>query len=378
MNINDIPEVEFIEVDIENMLANMIAEYEDAYYQQTGKIKKLQSGDPIRIFIYSQALRLYQAYELINYVGKQNLLKYATSTALDNIAARYGIVRKEAQKAICTIKFYLSAPQSEDIYIPQYTKISNGQNVFFQTTSQLEIKAGEIEAETRAEAVEAGENSNSFLPGQLNVLVDPVAYVQKVENIDLTQGGAEIEDDESFRNRIFLAPESFSVAGPSGAYEYFSKQFSEEIGDLKIKSNNPGEVDIYVLLKNGEFATETFLEELKDYLSDANRRPLTDKVVVSGPVQETYNIELTYFIDSANSNLENSIKQKVENAIEDYILWQKSSIGRDINPSELVRKIINAGAKRVEITAPIFKDIDDINVAVVENKNILYGGIENV
>ena len=378
MNINDIPEVEFIEVDIENMLANMIAEYEDAYYQQTGKIKKLQPGDPIRIFIYSQALRLYQAYELINYVGKQNLLKYATSTALDNIAARYGIVRKEAQKAICTIKFYLSAPQSEDIYIPQYTKISNGQNVFFQTTSQLEIKAGEIEAETRAEAVEAGENSNSFLPGQLNVLVDPVAYVQKVENIDLTQGGAEIEDDESFRNRIFLAPESFSVAGPSGAYEYFSKQFSEEIGDLKIKSNNPGEVDIYVLLKNGEFATETFLEELKDYLSDANRRPLTDKVVVSGPVQETYNIELTYFIDSANSNLENSIKQKVENAIEDYILWQKSSIGRDINPSELVRKIINAGAKRVEITAPIFKDIDDINVAVVENKNILYGGIENV
>ena len=133
-----------------------------------------------------------------------------------------------------------------------------------------------------------------------------------------------------------------------------------------------------MLLKNGEFATETFLEELKDYLSDANRRPLTDKVVVSGPVQETYNIELTYFIDSANSNLENSIKQKVENAIEDYILWQKSSIGRDINPSELVRKIINAGAKRVEITAPIFKDIDDINVAVVENKNILYGGIENV
>ena len=377
MNIKDIPEVEFIEVDIENMLANMIAEYEDAYYQQTGKVKKLQPGDPIRIFIYSQALRLYQAYELINYVGKQNLLKYATKTALDNIAARYGIVRKEAQKAICTIKFYLSAPQSEDIYVPQYTKISNGENIFFQTTSQLEIKAGEIEGEITAEAVEIGEGSNNFLPGQLNVLVDPVAYVQRVENIDLTQGGSEIEDDESFRNRIFLAPESFSVAGPSGAYEYFSKQFSEDIGDLKIKSNNPGEVDIYVLLKNGEFATETFLEELKEYLSDSNRRPLTDKVVVSGPVKETYNIELTYFIDSSNSNIEASIRQKVEKAIDEYVLWQKSSIGRDINPSELVRKIINAGAKRVEIVSPEFKDIDDINVAILENKNISYGGIEN-
>lgn len=377
MNIKDIPEVEFIEVDIENMLANMIAEYEDAYYQQTGKVKKLQPGDPIRIFIYSQALRLYQAYELINYVGKQNLLKYATKTALDNIAARYGIVRKEAQKAICTIKFFLSAPKSEDIYVPQYTKISNGENIFFQTTSQLEIKAGEIEAEITAEAVETGEGSNNFLPGQLNVLVDPVAYVQRVENIDLTQGGSEIEDDESFRNRIFLAPESFSVAGPSGAYEYFSKQFSEDIGDLKIKSNNPGEVDIYVLLKNGEFATETFLEELKEYLSDSNRRPLTDKVVVSGPVNETYNIELTYFIDSSNSNIEASIRQKVEKAIDEYVLWQKSSIGRDINPSELVRKIINAGAKRVEIVSPEFKDIDDINVAILENKNISYGGIEN-
>ena len=64
-------------------------------------------------------------------------------------------------------------------------------------------------------------------------------------------------------------------------------------------------------------------------------------------------------------------------AINDYINWQKSEIGRDINPDVLRQKILNAGAKRVDITSPIFTIVDEDSVASLEAQSVTYGGLEN-
>ena len=60
-----------------------------------------------------------------------------------------------------------------------------------------------------------------------------------------------------------------------------------------------------------------------------------------------------------------------------YIKWQTTEIGKDINPSELVKRVIAAGAKRVVVTSPVFTVISDTTVAQCSGKSISYGGLED-
>lgn len=55
----------------------------------------------------------------------------------------------------------------------------------------------------------------------------------------------------------------------------------------------------------------------------------------------------------------------------------KSKLGRDINPSELISRIIMAGAKRVEITSPVYTKIEPTQVAILESNNSSLGEIED-
>lgn len=377
--LNNLPDINFVEKDVETLLSNMISEFEEAHYEATGETITLSQGDPRRILIFSQALRLYQAYQLIDHAAKQNLLKYAVDEYLDNFGARYGEKgkRQSAKAAITTMRYTLSAPQINNISIPIGNRTSPGNDLFFRTTEYSEIAAGQLYVDTIVECMTLGEVGNGYIAGQINVLVDPIPFINSVSNIDISQGGSDIQDDDSLREKIYLAPESFSVAGPEGAYEFLAKDYLSTITDVKITSPSDGVVDIRFILKNGENPTETIIQGLKDYLSDKKRRPLTDKVQVGAPEQVPYNIDLIYYIKKSNEAVATTIQSKVNQAIDEYKLWQKIKIGRDIDPDELNTKIRLAGAKRAVIIEPTFTQLDDIEQAIEGNINIIYGGIEN-
>ena len=169
----------------------------------------------------------------------------------------------------------------------------------------------------------------------------------------------------------------FSTAGSAEAYKFHCLKFSEQISDINVFSDNAGEVTILLLLKNGEIPEQLFLNELLNYINSSDIKPLTDKVIVEAPKTVDYSIDLTYYIKKSDAERENTIKQNIDNAIKEYIEWQKQAIGRDINSSFLVSKIVEAGAKRVELRAPNFSIVDDKSVATLINKNVEYGGIEN-
>lgn len=57
--------------------------------------------------------------------------------------------------------------------------------------------------------------------------------------------------------------------------------------------------------------------------------------------------------------------------------WQKEKLGRDINPSQLMKNIIEAGAKRAEITEPVFTKVENTEVAVADQISVAMGGIES-
>jgi phage-related baseplate assembly protein len=374
MNYDNLPELDFFQLTVNELLEEMINDYESAHKEQKGESITLEVGDPIRIWIQAQANRMFQLAELGNYMAKQNFIRYATGDSLKNKVAFLGVEQLAAKKAKTIIRFYLDEPLQQTIQIPSGTIVSTADNLNFLTIQASSIPIGELEALIEAEAEEAGKKGNEYLPGQIKALVSSVPYV-KVENTVKSYGGADEESEENLKERFSLVPESFSTAGPAEAYEYFAKSFSTLVQDAKADQSNPGEVLLTILLEDGEIPSQVFLDDVFEFLNDRKRRPLTDHLIVQGPTVVNYSIDVTYYL-SEDSDVE-ATTSKIENAVAEYVLWQKSKIGRSRNPSELIRRILGAGAIRVEVLSPTYSTTGTTAIQVADVISIQYGGVES-
>lgn len=373
-----LPDISFIDdKTLEQVQESMVKDYQYKYSEITGKSYSLPRADPMALILYACSVQIFQALLYVDRAGKQNLMKYTYSEFVDHIAALRGISRNGAKAARTTVRFTLSAAQKEPVAIPAGTRVTNGKEIYFSTQEYAEIEAGKTVIELECICSKTGIVGNDFLPGEINVLTDPIRYVQSIENTNVSDGGTDIESDESVIERTYYAPSGYSVAGPDDAYVYWAKTFNTDIADVKITSPDPVEVVVTFIMAGGELPEESVIEGLQNYLQDKKIRPLTDHVTVKKPDLENYVINVRYFINKSDSYKALSIQNEVNAAIADFTIWQSSKIGRDINPSVLIEKMVAAGAKRIEVTQPIFRQIPDGAVAKLTGQTVSYGGIED-
>ena len=369
------PDVSFIDgmsyTDLENQ---MIQDYEDRYYELTGQEASLAKADPYRLILMACAVAIYQGFQYEDRAGKMGLLKYSTGEYLDNLAALKGVTRNEEVPAQTVLRFTLSAALEKPATIPAGIRVK-GLDLYFETTEAGQIPAGSLFTDIPAVCQTAGISGNGLSQGTIRTLVDPLPYTIRVENTAESSGGADRETDEELAERVYIAPQGYSTAGPEKAYEYWVKTFSQAVTECHITSENPGEVDIYIT-ENGEVPTEDFLTSVEEYLRDESVRPLTDRVVVKAPETISYEIEFTYYISSGNLDMEETIKQAVGTACDNYIAWQKK-IGRNITPSQLVYLVMDAGAQSVEVAKPTYGIVEDSQMAVALDPVIHYGGLRD-
>ncbi len=375
--IKSLPDISFIDnLKLEELLSDMINDYQNKYEELTGVKITLAKADPNRLILYACAVQLYQGFQHIDRAGKQNLLKYSYGNFLDNIAALKGVTRNKAKPAEVKVQFTLSEARPAATPIPLGTKVVAG-NVYFESIEYKEIPSGEISVDVAMICTKEGESGNGLLIGEITTLVDPIAYVETVSNIVISSGGSEIETDESLAERTFLAPSSYSTAGPDDAYIYWTKTFNNDIIDVGIESPSACLVDIRVVLKGGALPGPSFLQGLHTYLTNKKIKPLTDLVTVAAPDEVNYDIDITYWINKSDSGNAVAIQSKVNLAVSEYRVWQENKIGRDINPSELTRRVMAAGAKRVEINTPVYTVVkDNTAVARLVSQSVIYGGLE--
>lgn len=365
--------VNFLETDAETIRSQIITGFEQA----SGDT--LAAGDPRRLFLLSIADVIIQQRTAINLAAQQNLLSYAQGGYLDALGQLLAVERMAESKAVTTIEFTLSQALGSVYTIPAGTQVTNGV-VTFETDEDLLIPIGETTGEVSASCTVAGPVGNDYLAGQISTIVTPMTFVSGAQNTTITTGGADAESDQDFADRIRLAPNSFSVAGPEKAYVYHAKSVSPAIIDVKVNSPTPGEVDVYVLLTDGTLPTEDTLEQIEDHLSDENIRPLTDYVVVKAPTASNYEIELHYWINQEESSKAAQIQADVEAAVEQYRLWQQTKIGRDITPGKLLQLVFAAGASRVDnskLKPATWKKLEAMQVAQCTNVSVVYEGYKD-
>lgn len=370
MKLEDLPKLTFAEANVDELLENALTVVR-------GLLKReISRADPLMLFIKSFLAIIVQQRLLIDELAKMNLLAYSKGDALEHLGVLVGVTRLPATAATCTVEVTLSAPRQKATTILKGTRITAGDGINFAIDEAIVFPSGETSTTVSATCLEVGAVGNNHAVGEINKIVDPQPFLATMINITESAGGADIEDDDSLRDRIQQAPEKFSNAGSKGAYEYWAKTASNLISDVYVESELPGEVSVYVLLDGGELPNEEMLETVAEVLNDKSVRPLTDLVHVKSPVVENYDITATYYIARSSAVSAVTIKERCEKAVEEYVSWQKKRLGRDINPTELMYLIRSAGAKRVSIAEPAFKQVANNAVAIAGNITVTYGGIE--
>lgn len=378
-SVSELPSVDFLDGADFNFFKNgMIKAFQDKKSEITNTTVVLQPADDQSIMLSAAATYMEWIMEHVQAAGEQTMLKDTWGEAEENKAAMVGLSRKDATAATTTLRFTLSEARDTVTSIPEGSTVSstNGE-IYFETTEYAEIPIGETSVDAPAECTLTGVIGNGYEAGSINSMTDIIAYVESVANTTTSAGGTDAESDDDLKERIFLAPSSLSVAGPDDAYIYWCKAYNSNIGNVVVDSPSPVVVNIYFVMKDGSLPEEEVIKGLSEFLQDGNIRPLTDKVTVAAPAIQTFDVNVKYYINSSDSSKAVTIQSDVDQAVADYITWQSQVIGRDINPDELVKRMVEAGAKRVEITSPVFTTVSNLSIPQIGSKTVSYGGVED-
>src|SRR5579863_5727174 len=340
------------------VLADMVAAFEAA----AGRT--LQPAQVERLVINLYAYRESLVRNAIQYAAQQNLLAYAIFPMIDYLGQLLGVGRLPAQGATTILQFTLANSLAVAYAIAAGTQVgSNDGQYVFATNEALTIPAGTLSASVEATATVAGAGANGYLVGQINVQLEPSVLIGSVTNTTVSGGGSAPETDDHLRTRIQAAPNQFSVAGPEGAYRYFTLSADASIIDAQVTSPAPGQVNVYVLTgpitqqpsaapNNAGLASATLLSKVLALLSSDNVRPLTDTVNALAVAEVDYQIAgtITLYADADPA----STMEAANTAAQNFAIALSSRIQRDIVPSQIIEALSVAGVYEVTLTAPVY------------------------
>lgn len=357
MNVSDLKreEVKIVDDNPETVLAEMIADYES----RTGKT--LQPAHIERLLINTFAYRETLNRQQINEAYRQQHVRFATGLMLDLCGDDVNTPRLEASAARCSIRFTASDFNGE-VHIPIGTLVAVGETVF-ATIEQGSVTVSQPQIDLQAACTQTGERGNGWAVGQINTLQTTLTGASQIsaQNISIPTGGADTEADDAYRARVLLAPESFSVAGSAGAYQYWTRAVSPAICDVHVANavddlGNPigGTVAITVLTKTGQPAPE-LLDWIRRELSGEKKRPLCDTVVVNEPETVDYTLQAELVLYTGANAVE--VKAAAEQAWAVYENQRRLKLGGDIVPLDVMSVLKVAGVYNVVLTQPNWKII---------------------
>lgn len=349
-----LPEPSFIERDPQAITAEIVAQYE----QLTGKT--LYPAQVERLLIDVIAYRETLVRIGIQEAAKQNLVAYARAPMLDYLGELVGVTRLPAQPAKTTLRFTFAAALATDLLIPTGTRVDGGDgSATFATDADVTLLAGQLSIDVAATCEEPGTVGNGWLSGQISTLVDDLGAIDVTAvNTTTSANGFDEEGDDRLRERIKLAPESFTTAGSRLAYRFHALKAHQSIIDVAVLSPAPGEVRLYPLLTTG-LPDANMLSLVNATCSAERVRPLTDQVETLVPIRIDYSIDAQLVL-YATANQATTLAA-VQAAASAFAADRAAGLGRDVVPSQLTATLSVSGVYQVVLNSPAL-------IALAENE----------
>ena len=266
---------------------NIIEEidYEAIVARKLARVKEILANKGIE-YIESEADDLMTLIEMdayeemllranLNERIKQMFLAFATGSNLDHIGiTRFGVERLKGIKPKAKYNFLLSIKRDVDTIIPAGTLLGDGVEIA-KVVEDVIIKAGELEAKGVVELQKECEKFDK----KLEMILTPLPFLIIAKQLTDFMGGADVESDERYRERIWLSRERKTTAGSRAMYEYYTKSADVRVKEVNIVNGGAGVVKVVILGENF-ITTDEMVENVKEHLNSETVRPLTDKVEV--------------------------------------------------------------------------------------------------
>jgi len=255
-------------------------DYEAIVKRKLNRVKEILKAKGIE-YIQSEADDLMtliemDAYEEMLLVAntneriRQQFLAFATGSNLDHIGiTRFGVERLRGIRPKAKMKFSLSSVLDYDVVLPAGLMLGNGKDISY-LTEDVVIKRGSLEAEGIVELNKEIESSDV----KTEIILTPFPWVVRAKQLSSFAGGAYPEDDERYRERIWLSRERRTTAGSKLMYEFYAKSEDVRVKEVNIANGGAG------IVKVCYHADEDITDNVANYLNSEEIRPLTDKVEV--------------------------------------------------------------------------------------------------
>lgn len=138
--------------------------------------------------------------------------------------------------------------------------------------------------------------------------------------------------------------------------------------NITINREMAGEVLIVPILDGGAIPDADMLEKIRVACSADDVRPMTDLVIVQAPEQVPYDINIVYYTTADSESDCISTIEGAEGTIQQYIEWQGTKLGRDINPDKLRSLCLSpksgTGCTRIVVNSPSYTMLEEKQIAV--------------
>lgn len=330
--------------DVNSIIAELIASYEEI----TGKT--LQPAQVERLLIQAFAYRESNLRAQMQYAIEQNLVDFANAPMLDYLGKLVGVTRLGAVAAEVDVELTL-ADVHVALTIPMGLRIqSTDGSAIFKVKNAVDVEENVTPVTVTCIAETPGAAGNGYLAGYISVILDPQAWLLLAVNTETSAGGSDAETDDELRERIKLAPGSYSNAGSRGAYEFFAKSAHPSIIDVVVigpPDIAAGLVNIYPLVIEATETPDEVLDAVDAACNSEKVRPLTDTVNVYSPTRVEYaltiNVKLFDYAD------EDAVVEAITDAVTAYHISKRQELGQDIVTSQVIGEAMVYGVYSAEV-----------------------------
>lgn len=156
------------------------------------------------------------------------------------------------------------------------------------------------------------------------------------------------ESDDNLRERIRLAPETYSTTGSRRAYIYHAMTADERVIDAEA-INVDNRVQVYVLT-NTESVPDELIDKVQKAVNDDKHRPLSDHVTTFAAIARPYEltVELVVQADTNRTELEKQVRSQLDALVHKL----RSKLGLFVVPSQIIQAIQHSSIEQIVIKEP--------------------------
>lgn len=282
-------------------------------------VGQISEASDIAIKAKVLAAQIEGLYYNQGYILKQAFPQIATGQYLDLHGYIYGVDRKQPNKARGKVRMGRSTIALEDYIIPKgalfSTEDRNKKAIRGKTTEEATLRAGETFVEIMAEAELPGKAGN-VEAGAFTILNTPPIGIEYVTNLEPFTDGTDLEEEETYRKRLFDKVRSPQLGGNPRDYENWALSL-DGVSSVKVLPLNrgPGTVDVLISTPGG-VPSDELVNTVQQYIND--RRPVGADVLVIKPQFQLVNITVkitpagTYTLTEITDKVTEAIRQSIE------------------------------------------------------------------